>query len=204
MTEDTKTIYYNNGQLKFEVYKDDSGTHKNEWYKDGQIKFKKLNDPLVGVFDNSGKKFYIYEWHENGQKKKRYSSDESMVIWYENGQKKEEWFADNDVKKTFTQTKWYEDGTLSQIIKQSNDELDSLIETYHPNGKIKSKLWKYLIPPSRSDSWKKFGTDQEFWDKDGNSIPCPSMGVESYGDDIMDGLTDDEKELGSDFWNKIL
>ncbi len=39
--------------------------------------------------------------------------------------------------------------------------------------------------------------------KDGNLIPCPSMGVESYGDDIMNGLTDDERKLGRDFWENI-
>ena len=203
MTADTKTIYYDNGRLKYEEYKDDSGTYKNEWYEDGQIKFRRLNDALVGVLDKSDKKYYDYEWYESGQKKKRHSSEENRVIWYGNGQKKEEWFQDNDIKKTFTQTKWFEDGALSRIMKESKDELDYLIETYHPNGKIKSKLWKYPIPKNRSDSWKKISTYQECWDKGGNLIPCPSMGVEDYGDDIMDGLTDDERELGRDFWENI-
>ena len=109
MTTDSKTTYHDNGQIK-EITISSGGDITTEgWYDNGQIKFRRLNDPLINVLNKTGRKFHTYEWHENGQKKKRHSSEESMIIWYENGQKKEEWIQDNDINKTFTQTKWFKD-----------------------------------------------------------------------------------------------
>lgn len=201
-----ETFWYEDGQKELEIYTDSSGVYHNGWYEDGQVRFKRLNDPLIGVLENNNnKKFYVYEWYKNGQKKLEFSTDKNRVSWYENGQKKEEWFKDDDINKTFTVTKWFEDGVLKSVMKETKNKGDYIHEEYHPNGKIKSKTYKRPIPSTRIDSWREFDTCKDCWDINGNLTNCHpnNVGIQDVGNDIMDGLTDDERELGRDFWKRI-
>lgn len=228
MTTETKTTYYDNGQIKqresdkrdeywfsngqlaADHYSNDSGRYRNEWYENGQKKleyFRHKDCCEIDNKDNFGNQ-YEYQWYENGQKKMQFSPERNLTYWYQNGQKELEGVQENDSKKSYTETHWYENGTVRELRKMSNDELDFLIETYYSNGKLKSRTTKYLIPPNRSDSWMKYDLRWSWWDKDGNETGNPKPYIQESsgygGGDVMDGLTDDEKELGRDFWDKTL
>ena len=186
--------WYKDGKKEHESYNNENGTSFiNEWYSDGNWK-KKEKSP-----DNDHH-HELEEWYPDGQYKAKITNIDNYINqeWYENGQIKSEHISDKGGYKNISQ-EWYENGQIKlEYINDRSPKVDNSIKKqWYENGQMKAEINESLI-------FNKIKSEN-YWDKDGKKVSNPNNQYDNSDDgyDIMNGLTDDERELGRSFWEGI-
>ena len=193
----TKNVFWDeNGIKRCETFLDDNDVEiSNNWYEDGSIESTTESDNNGSVTTNS--------WYESGQKKSKSQSNNKgekiLKTWFENGQLDSHRIYENGYMMTIVLAEWYNQSGKMVSKTGPTDKNILTRKTWFDNGQLESvALFKEFNQVKLSESWFNLKGKEVNPPKE---IKSPHR---EYDPDLMDGLTDDEKELGSDFWNKIL